>query len=99
MNIRTASRGSIYIGIDNDSTPNIIQGVYEQYWNLLLANNIPFRFHWGKFIPFYDFPTWAQHYQASLPRLNDFLALRAQRDPDNIFFTTYWQLRLTGQTL
>jgi D-arabinono-1,4-lactone oxidase len=90
------ARFDVYWYRDNAGTPNDEHGFYEQYWNLLLANNIPFRFHWGKFIPLYDFPFWAAHYRASLPRFDDFLALRAARDPDNVFFTAYWQLRLTG---
>ena len=48
-------------------------------------------------MPFYDFPDWAAFYAAQLPRLEDFLALRAQRDPAGVFFTEYWQLRLLGQ--
>ena len=84
---------------DNAGTPNTIHGFFEQYWDLLRANQIPFRFHWGKFIPFYDFPGWAAYYAANLPKLGDFLALREQRDPANVFFTEYWQLRLLGQTV
>lgn len=84
---------------NNDSDPYVKHGFFEQYWNLLLANNIPFRFHWGKFVPGYDFPFWAKHYRDSLPKLADFLAVRARRDPHNVFFTTYWQERLTGAAL
>ena len=67
--------------------------------DLLLTKNVPFRFHWGKFVPYYDFPTWAAYYKANLPKFQDFLDLRTQRDPDNVFFTTYWQQTLLGETL
>jgi hypothetical protein len=67
------------------------------YWDLFLANGIPFRFHWGKFVPAYDFPFWADHYRTSLPRFDAFLEVRQARDPDNVFFTQYWRQRFTGQ--
>ena len=92
------SRFDVYWYRDNDGPPNLAHDFFTQYWDLLRAHQIPFRFHWGKFIPFYDFPGWAKFYAANLPRLGDFLALRAQRDPAGVFFTEYWQLRLLGQT-
>jgi D-arabinono-1,4-lactone oxidase len=81
----------------NDGLPNVEGGFYQQYWNLFLKSGIPFRFHWGKYIPAYDLPAWAEHYRTSLPKLDDFMALRAQRDPDGIFFTRYWRERLMGR--
>ena len=93
------SRFDVYWYRDNEGAPNLIHGFFEQYWDLLRdrPDPIPFRFHWGKFIPFYDFPGWAKYYADNLPRFGDFLALRAQRDPANVFFTEYWQLRLLGK--
>ena len=91
------SRFDIYWYRDNPGTPNTAHAFFTQYWDLLRAHQIPFRFHWGKFVPFYDFPGWAKFYAENLPRLADFLALRAKRDPAGIFFTEYWQLRLTGE--
>ncbi|UAJ08884.1 FAD-binding protein [Polymorphobacter megasporae] len=90
------ARFDVYWYRDNAGEPDVKNAFFEQYWDLLKANDIPFRFHWGKFIPFYDLPGWAAFYRASLPRFDDFLALRARRDPDNLFFTTYWQERLLG---
>lgn len=84
---------------DNEGGPDLAHGFFEQYWDLLLANNIPFRFHWGKFVPYYDFPKWAAYYRANLPQFDAFMALRQQRDPDNLFFTTYWQNTLLGAPL
>ncbi|HEY1606436.1 MAG TPA: hypothetical protein VGF77_12655 [Allosphingosinicella sp.] len=81
---------------ENEGEPNVEGGFFQQYWDLFLANDIPFRLHWGKFVPAYDFPFWAGHYRSSLPRFEEFLRLRAQRDPDDIFFTRYWRERFTG---
>jgi hypothetical protein len=80
----------------NAGLPNTEDGFYKQYWDLFLASGVPFRFHWGKYVPAYDFPQWAEHYRSSLPRFEDFMKLRAQQDPDGIFFTRYWRERLTG---
>ncbi|MGH6786375.1 MAG: hypothetical protein ACREBO_06055 [Novosphingobium sp.] len=93
------SRFDVYWYREDMGVPNKAHGFFTQYWDLLRAESVPFRFHWGKFIPFYDFPDWAAFYRAALPKFDDFLALRAQRDPDNVFFTSYWQLRFLGRTL
>jgi len=81
----------------NRGEPNVEGGFFQQYWDLFLKNDIPFRFHWGKYVPAYDFPFWAEHYRTSLPRLDDFLKLRQERDPHGVFFTRYWRERLTGR--
>ncbi|MEM7666283.1 MAG: hypothetical protein AAF250_10550 [Pseudomonadota bacterium] len=92
-------RFDVYWFRDNAGSPNVDDGFFEQYWDLLRDNDIPFRLHWGKFIPRYDFAKWAAHYRANLPRFDDFLALREIRDPDGVFFTDYWRKRLTGDRL
>ncbi|MDJ0277697.1 D-arabinono-1,4-lactone oxidase [Sphingomonas sp. 2R-10] len=81
----------------NAGEPQAAEGFFRQYWDLFRDAGVPFRFHWGKFVPSYDFPIWAEHYLQTLPRLNDFLALRAERDPQGVFFTGYWRERLTGR--
>ena len=63
---------------------------------MLRDNDIPFRLHWGKFVPRFDFEDWKDHYRANLPKFDDFMALRDKRDPENVFFTKYWRKRLTG---
>ena len=92
--------GSVRIDVywfrDNAGIPNVDEAFFDQYWDALRDSGIPFRLHWGKFIPRYDFADWAAYYNASLPRLGDFLALRAERDPDGLFFSEYWRTRLTG---
>ncbi|MEM9500814.1 MAG: hypothetical protein AAF941_03095 [Pseudomonadota bacterium] len=89
-------RFDVYWFRDNAGAPNVDDGFFEQYWDLLRDNGIPFRLHWGKFIPRYDFEQWAAYYRANLPRFDEFLALREERDPDGLFFTEYWRKRLTG---
>ena len=80
----------------NTGAPNGRGEYYDQFWKLFRENNIPFRLHWGKFIPDYDFPDWANYYQQQLPKMKEFLALREQRDPKDVFLTDYWKLRLYG---
>ncbi len=89
-------RIDVYWYRDNKGVPNTDEGFLDQYWEVLRNNQIPFRLHWGKFIPRYDFADWAAHYKANLPRFEDFMTLRKARDPDGIFFTRYWRERLTG---
>jgi D-arabinono-1,4-lactone oxidase len=70
--------------------------LYAGLWSLLAENAIPTRLHRGKFHP----PvtpgdrTWVHRLAAQYPHWDDFLALRAQRDPNNIFLTSYWRDRL-----
>lgn len=89
-------RFDVYWYRDNRGAPNVDDGFFEQYWDLLVDNDIPFRLHWGKFIPRYDFAKWAAHYRDNLPRYDDFLTLRDAWDPDGVFYTSYWRERLTG---
>jgi D-arabinono-1,4-lactone oxidase len=81
----------------NQGEPNVKGGFYQQYWDLFVDAGIPLRFHWGKFIPAFDLPHWAAHYRKNLPKLDEFMKVRQERDPDGIFFTRYWRERLTGE--
>lgn len=90
-------RLDVYWYRDNDGIPNADEGFLDQYWEILDANQIPFRLHWGKFLPRSEFKRWAAHYRTNLPRFDEFMNLRAERDPDDLFFTKYWRLRLTGE--
>ena len=68
---------------------------YPALWELFRDSGIPFRLHWGKFQPVYE-PgdrRWVDFFAAHYPRWNDFLRLRAHRDPNNIFLTSYWRDR------
>jgi len=68
---------------------------YPPLWDLFRVSGIPFRLHWGKFQPVYASGEreWVDFFAAHYPRWNDFLALRARRDPNNIFLTSYWRDR------
>jgi D-arabinono-1,4-lactone oxidase len=90
------SRFDVYWYRDNEGSPDAIHAFFSQYWDLLRDNGVSFRFHWGKFVPYYDFPQWAAYYRASLPMFDAFMALREQRDPQGIFLTTYWRNVLLG---
>lgn len=69
--------------------------LYAGLWSLLRESGIPFRLHWGKFQPRYPEGdrTWVDYFRSQYPRWDDFLALRAERDPNNIFLTDYWRDR------
>jgi hypothetical protein len=78
-----------------DSAGNPAETFFAGLWGLLRDNDIPFRLHWGKFQPVYarGDRTWVDHLRAQYPRWDDFLRLRAERDPSNIFLTDYWRDR------
>jgi D-arabinono-1,4-lactone oxidase len=78
---------------DNAGSPAEL--LYPGFWALLRDNGIPFRLHWGKFQPIYGRGDreWVDFFRSQYPRWDDFLALRAQRDPNNIFLTDYWRER------
>lgn len=89
-----AFRIDVYWFAANPSDP--AQTFFPQFWQLLRDNGIPFRLHWGKFQPHYDQDdrTWVDFFKTQYPRWEDFLRLRAARDPNNIFLTRYWRDRL-----
>jgi hypothetical protein len=68
---------------------------YPQFWELLRDNGVPFRLHWGKYQPLTgpDDRGWVDYFESQYPRWHDFLSLRAERDPNNIFLTSYWRDR------
>jgi D-arabinono-1,4-lactone oxidase len=78
---------------DNADDPT--ETFYARLWDLLRDNGIPFRLHWGKFQPVYEQGdrSWVEFFRAQYPRWDDFLRLRAERDPNNIFLTDYWRDR------
>lgn len=67
---------------------------YQQFWDLLRAKGIPFRLHWGKYLPPPETGDWASYLQKQYPRWKDFQALRKTMDPNNIFVTPYWKAHL-----
>jgi len=89
-------RVNLFWNTANARFPNEKGGYYDQFWKLFKDAGIPFRLHWGKCIPNYDFKDWAIYYRTNLPKMGDFLNLREQRDPNNVFLTSYWKTRLYG---
>lgn len=94
---RDVIRVDVFWYASNEGNPSVKGGFYEQYWELFEKNNIPFRLHWGKFAPSYDYKHWAEYLRSQTPKWDDFLMLRQQRDPKNIFFTDYFKLRFLGE--
>jgi hypothetical protein len=68
---------------------------FPQFWDLLRANDIPYRLHWGKYQPRYEPGDrhWVDLFRSRYPRWEDFLRLRASRDPADNFLTSYWRDR------
>lgn len=58
-----------------------------QFWQLL--KDLEFRQHWGKYV--IDDPAYLRRLT---PRWDDFMALRARLDPQQIFLTDYWRQTL-----
>jgi hypothetical protein len=88
-----AFRVDPYWFAENAADP--VETFYAGLWSLLREAEIPFRLHWGKFQPRYPAGdrTWVDFFRSQYPRWDDFLRLRAERDPNNIFLTDYWRER------
>jgi D-arabinono-1,4-lactone oxidase len=78
-----------------DNAENPAETFYARLWDLLRGNGIPFRLHWGKMQPVYEQGdrSWVDFFRVQYARWDDFLRLRAERDPNNIFLTDYWRDR------
>ncbi|MDW5596004.1 D-arabinono-1,4-lactone oxidase [Conexibacter stalactiti] len=78
---------------DNAADP--VDALFAGLWHLLRDAGIPFRLHWGKFHPRRPAGdrTWVDYFKAQYPRWDDFLRLRAELDPGNLFLTDYWRDR------
>lgn len=63
---------------------------YPQFWKLLQGFGC--RFHWGKNLPLE--PTLPNYLESQYPRWSDFMRLRAELDPDQVFVSDYWRRRL-----
>lgn len=79
----------------DDADPT--HGFYERLWDELRNAGIPFRLHWGKFHPDLtqgDPDGWVAFFRSQYAHWDDFLAQRAQMDPDGVFLTDYWRRHL-----
>ncbi len=83
--------------INNAGNPGAKDGYFAQFWEQLRKHGIPFRLHWGKFLPEYDYKEWSKYLRSQYPKWDDFMELRAERDPRNIFLTGYWRKHLFGE--
>lgn len=66
---------------------------FPQIWKLLDEKKIPYRLHWGKFMPRAS-KDGVRRLSAQYPCWQTFLDLRAQYDPDGIFLNQYWRHQL-----
>lgn len=64
---------------------------FQQFWQLLSDNQIPFRPHWGKALPV---GTNTGDLTANYPKWNDWINLRTKMDPHQLFVTDYWRTHL-----
>ncbi len=67
------------------------RGWFVQFWRLLQP--FAYRLHWGKHLPS-DPELGAVHLRRHTPRWDDFLSLRKNMDPDDVFLTSYWRSAL-----
>jgi hypothetical protein len=78
-----------------ENAENPAETLFAGLWTLLRDAGVPFRLHWGKFQP--PCPpgerAWVDFFRAQYPRWDEFLRLREQRDPNNIFLSSYWRER------
>lgn len=67
------------------------ESFYAPIWDALEPYG--FRPHWGKWLPPAS-PKWSAYYRQRYPKLERFLELRQQLDPDGVFATDYWRAHL-----
>jgi D-arabinono-1,4-lactone oxidase len=83
---------------NNKGDPSAKGGFFSQFWEAFRDENIPFRLHWGKYMPEYDYSQWSEYLRSQYPRWDDFMQLRKLRDPKNIFLSNYWSNHLFGKS-
>lgn len=65
---------------------------YQKFWDLLQKYN--FRPHWGKYLPAGTGTQGVSYLQTVYPKWNDWMKLRAQNDPHQVFVNDYWRSHL-----
>ncbi|PIK51137.1 D-arabinono-1,4-lactone oxidase [Apostichopus japonicus] len=68
---------------------------FDHFWKVLMEVD-GVRLHWGKLLPYsggtYGGTTYDVAFmKKSYPKMDDWLALRAEYDPDQIYLTEYWR--------
>jgi hypothetical protein len=71
---------------------NAATDFYPQFWSLLAR--FGFRPHWAKSLPAPDSETGVAYIRDQYPRWQDFMDIRAQLDPGQVFVTEYWREHL-----
>jgi FAD/FMN-containing dehydrogenase len=64
------------------------QTFYPQFWELL--RGFQYRLHWGKYLP----DDSASYLRPLYSKWDDFMRVRAELDPDQVFVTAYWRKHL-----
>ncbi len=64
---------------------------FPQFWELLREFDV--RFHWGKYFPDGP-PVGPEFLRTRYPHWDDFMDIRAEMDPNQIFVTDYWRKHL-----
>lgn len=64
------------------------QTFYPQFWKLLA--DFDYRFHWGKYLA----DDSASYLRRLYPKWDDFMRVRAELDPDQVFVSAYWRKHL-----
>jgi hypothetical protein len=65
---------------------------YQKFWDLLQKYN--FRPHWGKYLPDGVGSQGVSYLKSIYPKWNDWMNLRQQNDPNNVFVNDYWSSHL-----
>ena len=67
---------------------------FAQFWDLFAENNLPFRLHWSFDLPDPASRAGVNYLKNQYPKWNDFMQLRKEMDPDDLFLTDYWKSQL-----
>jgi hypothetical protein len=86
---------------DNPGSPD--RKFFPQFWDLLRPYD--FKLHWGKYLPSDTrargkrsrakrAESWVDYLRRQYPKWDDFMTLRTEMDPHDLFATPYWQQHL-----
>ncbi len=67
---------------------------FAQFWDLFAENNLPFRLHWSFDLPDPASRAGVNYLKNQYPKWNDFMQLRKEMDPNDLFLTDYWKSQL-----
>jgi D-arabinono-1,4-lactone oxidase len=71
------------------------QTFFPPFWDLLRKKGIPYRLHWGKFLPLVEQDLgWLAWIRAQYPCWDAYMRVRKSHDPQGIFVNDYWRKHL-----